>query len=110
MSFEQITISGNIGSTEIMTSKGGVQYLKVSVACNRGSGEKKVVSWYDVMLFGKLVENIDVLVQYYTKGRIVTVSGRPQNSAYPKKDGTIGLSQSIIASGLPQLLDSNKVG
>jgi single-stranded DNA-binding protein len=109
MSYEQITIAGNIGSVEIQTSKSQNRYLRMSVAVNKGSGEKKKTTWYSVLLFGKMVENIDTLVSIFTPGRLVIVAGRPQVEAFIKKDGSAGLDNTIIANSLPQLLDYNKV-
>lgn len=105
MSYEHTTIVGNIGSADIMTSQSGNRYLRMSVAVNRGSGEKRTTKWYSVLLFGKMVENIDTLVTYFTKGRLVLVEGRPQTEAFIKKDGTAGLDNTIVANSLPQLLD-----
>jgi single-stranded DNA-binding protein len=109
MSYEQITIAGNIGSAEILIAKSQNRYLSVSVACNKGSGERKKTTWYRVLLFGKMVENIDSLLSVFTPGRLVIVAGRPQVEAYVKKDGSAGLDNTIIASELPRLLDYNKV-
>ncbi len=109
MSYEQITIAGNIGSAEILTAKSQNRYIRLSVAVNKGSGEKKKTTWYSVLLFGKMVENIDALMSIFTPGRLVIVAGRPQVEAYIKNDGKAGLDNTIIASALPQLLDYNKV-
>lgn len=108
MSYEQITVVGNIGSAEILVARSQNRYLKISVACNRGSGEKKKVTWYSVLVFGRMVENIDTLVQIFRPGRLVVASGRPQVEAYIKQDGTAGLEISVIAHTLPQLLDFKK--
>jgi single-stranded DNA-binding protein len=108
MSFEQIMVVGNIGSAEILVAKSQNRYLKVTVACNRGSGEKKKTTWYSVLMFGRMVENIDTLITYFRPGRLVIATGRPQAEAYMKNDGTVGLENSIIANSLPQLLDYKK--
>lgn len=108
MSFEQITIAGNIGSAEIFTSKSQNRYLKMSVAVNKGTGEKRKTTWYSVFLFGPMVANIDALLAIFKPGRLVAVSGRPEVAAYLKKDGAAGLDNTIIAHSLPQLLDHVK--
>lgn len=108
MSFEQITIAGNIGSAEIHTAKSQAKYLKMSVAVNKGSGEKRKTTWYTVLLFGHLVVNIDALLAIFKPGRLVAVSGRPETAVYIKKDGVAALDNTIIAHSLPQLLDHVK--
>lgn len=109
MSYEQITIVGHIGSATIETATSKNRYLRLSVAVNRGSGEKKKTTWYSVLLFGKMVEKIDTLITFFTPGRLIIVAGRPQVEAYIKNDGTAGLDNTIIANSLPQLLDYKKI-
>lgn len=106
MSFEQITITGNIGSAEIYTAKSTARYLKLSVACNKGTGTARKTTWYSVMLFGHLATNLDTLLEHFKPGRLVAVSGRPEVTAYLKKDGSAGLDNTIIAQILPKLLDN----
>lgn len=105
MSYEKIIVTGNIGSTEVLTSNAGNAYVRISVAVNRGSKEHRKTIWYSVLLFGKLAENADRLKVMYGKGRLVLVDGRPQVEAFIKKDGSPGLDNTIIATQLPELLD-----
>lgn len=106
MAFERITVVGNIGSVEILTSKAGNPYLRMSVAVDRSQGESKNVVWYSVLMFGSMVRDEARLLSMYTKGRLVLVEGRPQVEAFIKKDGSAGLDNSIIAISMPELLDS----
>lgn len=108
MSYEKIIVTGNIGSTEVLTSNAGNSYVRISVAVNRGSKEHRKTIWYSVLLFGKLAENADRTKVMYGKGRAVLVEGRPQVEAFIKKDGSPGLDNTIIATQLPELLDFNK--
>lgn len=108
MSYEQITVVGNIGSAEILTALSQNQYLKVTVACNRGKGDKKKTTWYSVLMFGKMVENIQELKNIFRPGRLLIAAGRPQVESYIKNDGTAGHEISVIAHSLPQLLDFKK--
>lgn len=105
MSYEKIIITGNIGTTDVLTSGAGNAYIRMSVAVNRGSKENRKTVWYSVLFFGKLAENADRLKAMYAKGRAVLVDGRPQTEAFVKKDGTAGLENSIIATQHPELLD-----
>ena len=101
-----MTVVGNIGSAEILRSKAGNPYLRMSVAVNRGTPEGTSVIWYSVLLFGGMVKDEQRLLSKYTKGRLVLVEGRPQVEAFIKKDGTAGLDNTIIAISMPELLDA----
>lgn len=104
MSYAHITIAGNIGSCEVLSSGGGNKYVRISVAVNYGKKEQRKTTWYSVMLFGKLVEDLKNL-EYYKVGRSVLATGRPQSSAYARKDGSLAVDNSIIASEWPILMD-----
>jgi single-stranded DNA-binding protein len=108
MSYERIIVTGNIGSTDVLTSGAGNAYVRMSVAVNRGTGESRKTIWYSVLLFGRMAENADKLKGRYAKGRAVLVEGRPQVEAFIKKDGSAGLDNTIIATQFPELLDFNK--
>jgi len=106
MSYEHITVVGNIGSVEIHTARNGAVYAKITVAANKGTGANKKATWYNVLLFSKLAEDPEMLKRVFTPGRLVVVAGRPQTAAYIKGDGTAGLDNAILAGSLPQLLDN----
>ncbi len=106
MSFERITVVGNIGSAELLTSKAGNPYLRLSVAAGKSTGDGKGVTWYSVLLFGSMVSDSQRLQNLYTKGRLVLVEGRPQVEAFIKRDGSAGLDNTIIAISMPELLDA----
>lgn len=106
MAYERITVVGNIGSAEVLESKAGNPYLRISVAVARGTGESKVVVWYSVLMFGSMVRDRERLLATYTKGRLVLVEGRPQVEAFIRRDGSAGLDNTIIAMSMPELLDS----
>lgn len=106
MSFERITVVGNIGSVELLTSKASNPYLRLSLAVDRNAGEAKSTTWYSVLLFGSLVNDRQRLLTLYTKGRLVLVEGRPQVEAFIKRDGSAGLDNTIIAISMPELLDA----
>ncbi len=106
MAYERITVVGNIGSAEVLQSKAGNPYLRISVAVSRGSGESKTVVWYSVLMFGSMVRDKERLQTLYSKGRLVLVEGRPQVEAFIKRDGSAGLDNTIIATAMPELLDA----
>jgi len=108
MSYEKIMVVGNIGSTDVLTSKAGNPYVRISVAVNRGPSDARKTVWYSTLLFGRMAENADRLKVMYAKGRSVLVEGRPQVEAFTKKDGSLGVDNSIIATQLPELLDYHK--
>ncbi|MDO8416328.1 MAG: single-stranded DNA-binding protein [Agitococcus sp.] len=106
MAYERLVVVGNIGAMDIETSNAGSKYVRMSVAVNRGHGASKSVVWYNVLLFGAMVKDDVKLKTIYTKGRQVLVEGRPQVEAYLKKDGTPALDNTIVATSMPELLDS----
>jgi single-stranded DNA-binding protein len=106
MSFERITVVGNIGTVESLTSKAGHLYLRFSLAVSRVYSGQKSVTWYSVLLFGALATDPDRFLALYTKGRLVLVEGRPQVEAFIKRDGSAGIDNSIIAISMPELLDA----
>lgn len=108
MAYERITVIGNIGSAELLQSKAGNPYIRLSVAVDRSQGETKNVVWYSVLLFGSMVRDAERLLAKYTKGRLVLVEGRPQVEAFIRKDGSAGLDNSIIAISMPELLDARR--
>lgn len=106
MSYERLCVVGNIGAVELLKSKAGNPYLRMTVAVDRGQGESKIVVWYAVLLFGNMVRDTERIVANYIKGRIVLVEGRPQVEAFVRKDGSPGLDNTVIATSMPELLDS----
>lgn len=110
MSYERITIVGNIGNVEVLSSKAGTPYFRMSVAVERGSSATKSVNWYSVLLFGAMAKDEARLTSLYQKGRLVLIEGRPQVEAYIRKDGNAGLDNTIVAISMPELLDSKSRG
>jgi single-stranded DNA-binding protein len=106
MSFERLTVVGNIGSAEVLKSQRGNAYLRMSVAVNRIAGNTKSVVWYSVLLFGGMVKDADSLCARYRPGRLVLVEGRPQTEVFVKRDGSYGLDNTIVAISMPELLDA----
>lgn len=105
MSYERLVVVGNVGKVESLTSGQGNAFLRMSVAVNRGSGEKKKTVWYTTLLFGQLAKEPEKVVARYRPGRLVLVEGRPQAEPYQRADGSIDVDNCIVATGYPELLD-----
>lgn len=91
----QIIINGRVGQEpEIKFSASGTPVLKFSVVDTYGRDEKKKSTWHNVVVFGKLAENV---VNTISKGTTVIVVGRLEQDEYQKKDGTKGKSINLIA-------------
>ncbi len=105
MAYERITVVGNIGAVEALSSRQGNSYIRMSIAVDRGYGDNKSVVWYSVLLFGSMAHDPEKVVARYRKGRLVLVEGRPQTEAYLKSDGKPALDNTIVAISLPELLD-----
>lgn len=90
-----IIINGRVGQEpEIKFSANGNPVLKFSVVDTYGRDEKKKSTWHNVVVFGKLAENVSNSIK---KGTTVIVVGRLEQDEYTKKDGTKAKSISLIA-------------
>lgn len=69
---------------KVRTIANGNQVLEVSVANNVGYGEKQVTNWIRVSYWTK---NADKLLEYFTKGQSVFVSGELSTNEYFAQDG-----------------------
>jgi len=90
-----VTIHGTVSKEpELRYSQGGNAVLTFSVADNYGKDDKKKTTWWDIIVFGKLAENVANTIN---KGTSILVSGRLEQEDYTKKDGTKGTSRKLIA-------------
>lgn len=105
MSYERLVVVGNVGKVEPLTSGQGNTFLRMSVAVNRGTGERKKTVWYTVLLFAALAREPEKVVARYRPGRLVLVEGRPQSEVYLRGDGSPEIDNAIVATGFPELLD-----
>jgi single-strand DNA-binding protein len=69
---------------KVRTIANGNQVLEVSVANNVGYGDKQVTNWIRVSYWTK---NADKLLEYFTKGQSVFVSGELSTNEYFAQDG-----------------------
>ena len=90
-----ITLHGTVGKDpELRYSKGGNAVLTFAVADNYGKDDKKKTTWWDIIVFGKLAENVANTI---SKGTSVIITGRLEQEEYTKKDGTKGTARKLIA-------------
>lgn len=104
MSYERITVVGNIGRVEQKTSGAGQPYLKMTLAVNRVKGRPPV--WYTVFMFGTLAKDPQSLIARYRPGRVTLVEGRPQTEPYTASDGSLAVDNVIVAISMPECLDA----
>lgn len=102
MSFQQLTIIGNVGrAPELRYTQGGASVCDFSVAVDSSYKDrdgKKVerTDWYRVTVWNKLAE---VVAEYLTAGReVLVVADRIEASAYAGKEGEPRASLEITAS------------
>ena len=96
MSFQSITILGNLGKDPAVSyTQAGMAVCKFSVATSeKRKGEEKT-TWFDVVVFDKLGE---LCGQHLAKGRTVLVQGRISIEDWTDKDGGKRRSWSLLAN------------
>lgn len=73
---------------------GETAVLKFSIAVEDGYGEKKKVSYPNIVCFGKTAENCD---RYLDKGSKVGIEGRLQTGSYENSKGDKVYTTDVIA-------------
>jgi single-strand DNA-binding protein len=90
-----ITIHGTVGQEpELRFSASNNAVLTFSVADNYGKDDKKKTTWHNVIVFGKVAENV---ANSIAKGTTVLITGRYEQEEFTKKDGTTGKTTKLIA-------------
>jgi single-strand DNA-binding protein len=90
-----ITIHGTVGQDpELRFSASNNAVLTFSVADNYGKDDKKKTTWHNVIVFGKVAENV---ANSITKGTSVLITGRYEQEEFTKKDGTKGKTTKLVA-------------
>jgi single-strand DNA-binding protein len=90
-----ITIHGTVGQDpELRFSASNTAVLTFSVADNYGKDDKKKTTWHNVIVFGKVAENV---ANSIAKGTTVLITGRYEQEEFTKKDGTKGKTTKLIA-------------
>jgi single-strand DNA-binding protein len=90
----QITIAGNTGNDiELRIANSGTSIASFSVAVNRKRGEETDTTWFRVVAFGEMAENLTEVA----KGTRVIVTGRMSESRWTDADGNERRTMEILA-------------
>ena len=90
-----VTIHGTVGQEpELRFSASQNAVLTFSVADNYGKDDKKKTTWWNVIVFGKLAENVANTIN---KGTSVIITGRLEQEEFTTKDGDKRKSTKLIA-------------
>ncbi len=107
MSYNQITIVGNLTrDTEVITTGGGTEIMKGSVAVN-DPFRKEHVDFIDIIAFGAVGTNTN---KYTSKGSKILVSGKLQQNRWEDKDGNKRSKHEVLAQQIVFLDDKPKEG
>ena len=102
-----ITVTGNLTrDPELKFMESGNAMARMSVAVTRKVKETEQTSFFDVIAWGKLAENVSTSVG---KGSRVTVSGRLEQRAWEDKDGNKRSTVEIIADEIAASMRFNSV-
>lgn len=85
---------------ELRRLPSGKAVASVSVACERDfakDGADKETDFIDIVAFGKTAEHME---SYYTKGKMIIVSGRLQIRTWTDKDGNKRRSAEVVADSV----------
>jgi single-strand DNA-binding protein len=108
MSFNQITIFGNLGrDPELSYTPQGTAVCKFTIATNerrrdKAGEQQDITTWFRVTVWGKQAENVS---RYLTKGRKVIVLGRLHVEEWTDREGKARQSLEVNASDV-QFVDS----
>ena len=112
MSFNQITIFGNLGrDPELSYTPQGTAVCKFTIATNerrrdKAGEQQDITTWFRVTVWGKQGENVS---RYLTKGRKVIVLGRLHVEEWTDREGKARQSLEVNASDV-QFIDSAGAG
>lgn len=112
MSFNQITIFGNLGrDPELSYTPQGTAVCKFTIATNerrrdKAGEQQDITTWFRVTVWGKQGENVS---RYLTKGRKVIVLGRLHVEEWTDREGKARQSLEVNASDV-QFVDSAGAG
>lgn len=90
-----VTIHGTVGQEpELRYSASQNAVLTFSVADNYGKDDKKKTTWWNIIVFGKLAENVANTIK---KGTSVIISGRLEQEEFTTKEGEKRKTTKLIA-------------
>lgn len=85
---------------ELRKLPSGKSVASVSVACDRDfakEGGEKETDFIDIVAFGKTADH---MASYYTKGKMIIVSGRLQIRTYNDKDGNKRRAAEVVVDSV----------
>lgn len=91
-----IVVCGNLGRTpELKYTTSGKPCAKFSIADSVGKDQQgnEVTQWFHCTAFGRTAE---LIVQYFSKGHPVYVTGKLWENRYTKRDKTPGFSLDVL--------------
>src|SRR5258708_8090195 len=97
MSYEKLTIVGNLGADPDMKyTKDGTEVTNLSVAVNKKRKDgQKTTTWYQVSVFGKSAENA---AKYLKKGsKVLAECSNLRVNLYTREDGKPDASLDVTA-------------
>lgn len=91
----KIFLIGNVTKdVETATTQSGVSYCKLTVAVNRGFGEKKETDFLNVTCWRGLADNCG---KYVVKGQKISVVGTLTTRQYEDQNGNKRIAYDIVA-------------
>jgi len=105
MSF--IQVAGNISEVELKYTAGGDALAKFSLWETRKKGEEKINTYYNVIVFGAMAEN---LCASNLKGKRLVVTGRLESNDWVDKDGNKKPSMQLIADEIALSMRWDAIG
>ncbi len=100
-----VQLIGRLGKdVELIETNSGVAVGKFSLATSKKVKGKEIVSWHNLVTFGKTAE---ICAKYIEKGSQIYVDGEISYKTYEKEDGTKMYFTEIICNNV-QFLDSKK--
>ena len=91
-----INLIGNLTKDcELKYLQDGKAINKFSIAVNDGWGDKKSTSFFDIVCFGKLAENVS---NFIAKGSKIALSGKLKQNSWTTQNNEKRYSISIIAN------------
>lgn len=92
-----VALEGNITADTELKESGEYKYCKFNIAVNEGYGDKKKTHFIPCIAWGKTAE---FMANYVSKGDMVSVEGRLQQSQWQDQDGNnrsaIGVSANQV--------------
>ena len=82
---QNLTIAGTVGKDSVLRDAGGKDVLKFSLAVDNGkdkNGNKRDATWYECAIWGDRARKLE---QHITKGKKLTLIGRPSARVYEGK-------------------------